>query len=75
MNEAHIAPIRTSAWALTVAAAFDQVAFVLLARADASTLVLGLFGICEVVLILGATYMWKSYFETLIQHKPHSPCE
>ena len=54
---------------MTVAAALDLFAFVLLAQANASTLLLALFGLCGVVLILCAAGAWKTYLENFVSHK------
>jgi|GEM_PF-2008554 hypothetical protein len=62
-------PSPRSAWGMTVAAALDLFAFVLVARASSSSLLIIIFGLCEVVLILSAAGAWKAYFENFISHK------
>ena len=63
------------AWAYSVAAAFDLLAFVLLASADVELKILLFFGLCEIVIILAATWSWKEYFEALIDYKTNRPRE
>lgn len=58
-----------AAWSITLAAALDLFAFVLLANVDASSRMLLIFGACELVLIVAATGMWQQYFEQLIDFK------
>jgi hypothetical protein len=67
------------AWGMTLAAALDLFAFVLLASSNPSPLLLALFGLCEVVLILCAVGAWKQYFEfrmdQLTPQRPDSSSE
>ena len=58
-----------AAWGMTFAAGLDLIAFVLLASANTEPNILFLFGACEFILILGAVYFWKQYFEDLIELK------
>ena len=57
------------AWSLSVAAVLDLCAFVLMAAVRAETESLLLFGGCEVVIIFGAIFAWKRYFEGLIDYR------
>ena len=61
------------AWGLTIAAALDLFAFVLLAASNPSPILLSLFGLCEVVLILCAVGAWKKYIENMIETRCRKP--
>ena len=58
-----------TAWGMTVAAALDLIALVLLASSNTEANTLILFAACEFLLIMGAVYFWKQYFEDLIEPK------
>lgn len=57
------------AWSLSLAAGLDLCAFVLMAAAGAGSGSLVFFGVCELVLIFGAIFAWKRYFEGLIDYR------
>ena len=69
MTEQTTKPVAKVAWGITAGATLDLFAFVLLGKANASLLLLSVFGLCEVALILLAVHAWKSYFEKFIAHK------
>ena len=57
------------AWAITVAAIVDLIAFFMLVKANVSLLLLSAFGLSEVGLILFAVYAWKSLYNCRISCK------
>lgn len=62
-------PKPEGAWGMTVAAALDLLALVLLVSSDSELNLLILFGGCEILLILISVWSWRIYFESLIDYK------
>lgn len=61
------------AWMLTIAAALDLFAFVLMASAPPHLTLLMIFGICEVVLILCAVAAWLQVIEHRMEQLSRAP--
>ena len=63
------APAAGSAWAISLAAILDLIAFGFLAAAGSGLSTLGLFGAATAVLILYSIGAWKQYFERYTEYQ------